>query len=94
MIDTGASDVALTQQDAKKLGFDLSKLNYSRVYLTANGASKAAPITLDSVVIGRVFKDVDGHIGVGDLDISLLGMSILQRFKGFKINKDLLILSY
>ncbi|WP_410526077.1 TIGR02281 family clan AA aspartic protease [Rickettsia endosymbiont of Ceutorhynchus obstrictus] len=94
MIDTGASDVALTQQDAKKLGFDLSKLKYSRIYLTANGASKAAPIILDSMVIGRVFKDIEGHIGIGNLDISLLGMSVLQRFKSFKINKDLLILSY
>ncbi|MFY9589145.1 TIGR02281 family clan AA aspartic protease [Rickettsia endosymbiont of Halotydeus destructor] len=94
MIDTGASDVALTVQDAKKLGFDLSKLNYNRVYLTANGESKAAPITLDSVTIGRVFKNVEGHIGAGGLDISLLGMSVLQRFKSFEINKDMLILSY
>ncbi len=53
MIDTGASDVALTISDAKMLGFDLSKLNYTRTYSTANGTSKAAPVRLNSVEIGR-----------------------------------------
>jgi len=94
MVDTGASDVALTSEDAQKLGFDLTKLKYTRTYLTANGENKAAPLMLDSVVIGREFKDVAGHIGLGKLDISLLGMSVLERFKGFKIDKDLLILNY
>ncbi|AFC69115.1 hypothetical protein A3305_02435 [Rickettsia amblyommatis] len=94
MVDTGASDIALTKKDAKKLGFDLTKLKYTRTYLTANGKNKAAPITLNSVVIGTEFKNIKGHVGLGDLDISLLGMSLLERFKGFRIDKDLLILNY
>ncbi|HJD55490.1 MAG TPA: TIGR02281 family clan AA aspartic protease [Rickettsia endosymbiont of Pyrocoelia pectoralis] len=94
MVDTGASDIALTKEDAEKLGYDLTKLKYSRTYLTANGENKAAPITLNSVVIGKEFKNLGGHIGLGDLDISLLGMSLLERFKGFRIDKDLLILNY
>lgn len=94
MIDTGASDLALTKEDAQKLGFDLRKLKYTRTYLTANGENKAAPLMLDSVVIGKEFKDVGGHVGLGDLDISLLGMSVLGRFKSFRIDKDLLILNY
>ncbi|MGX6960554.1 MAG: TIGR02281 family clan AA aspartic protease [Rickettsia endosymbiont of Pentastiridius leporinus] len=94
MVDTGASDIALAREDAQKLGYDLTKLKYSRTYLTANGENKAAPITLNSVVVGKEFKNVGGHIGLGDLDISLLGMSLLERFKGFRIDKDLLILNY
>ena len=94
MIDTGASDVALTQADAKKLKFDLSKLDFTRIYSTANGKSAAAPILLQNVEIGsNLFKNVEGHVGMGDLDISLLGMSLIERFKSFKIDKDLLILS-
>jgi len=94
MVDTGASDVALTSEDAQKLGFDLQKLKYTRTYLTANGENKAAPLMLNSVIIGKEFKNVGGHVGLGDLDISLLGMSVLERFKGFRIDKDLLILNY
>ncbi len=95
MIDTGASDVALTSTDAQKLNFDLSKLNYSRIYSTANGDSKAAPVVLNSVIIGPwTFNNIKAHVGKGELDISLLGMSLLERFKGFKIDRDMLILSY
>lgn len=96
MIDTGASDVALTISDAKMLGFDLSKLNYTKTYSTANATSRAAPVRLNSVEIGRgaFFRNVEAHIGTGGLDVSLLGMSLLERFKGFRIDRDMLILSY
>lgn len=95
MIDTGASDVALTQKDAIKLKFDLSKLTYSRTYFTANGSVTAAPITLAKFKIGpKYLENVKGHISKGELDVSLLGMSVIGQFKSFKIDKDLLMLSY
>lgn len=95
MIDTGASDVALTSSDAKKLNFDLSRLNYNRTYSTANGLSKAAEVKLDNIKIGSwTFQNVKAHVSSGESDISLLGMSLLERFKGFKIDRDMLILSY
>lgn len=95
MIDTGASDVALTTYDAEILGFDLTKLQFTRTYSTANGISKAAYVQLDKIVVGEgTFRNVDAHIGTGGLDISLLGMSVLERFNSFKIERDTLILSY
>lgn len=95
MIDTGASDVALSKKDALKLKYDLKKLNYNRSYATANGISRAASITLSQFKIGdKVFENVKAHVGTGELDISLLGMSVLERFKSFNIDKDILILSY
>lgn len=97
LIDTGASDVALTAEDARLLRYDLSRLKYSRHYSTANGTVTAAPITLQNLQIGpKIFYDVPAHIASGnnELDISLLGMSAISRFKSFKIDKDLLILSY
>ncbi len=95
MIDTGASDVALTKKDAIALKIDFSKLKFTRIYNTANGSSAAAPITLQSFNIGpAAFRNIEGHIGQGELDTSLLGMSVISRFKSFKIDKDLLTLSY
>jgi aspartyl protease family protein len=95
MVDTGASDVALTLNDAKKLKLDLSKLNYNKTYSTANGIITGASIRLDSMEIGAgIFKNVEAHLGSGNLDVSLLGMSVLERFKVFKIDRDMLILEY
>ncbi|KAJ6644945.1 hypothetical protein Bhyg_00140, partial [Pseudolycoriella hygida] len=95
MIDTGASDVALTTADAEKLNFDLAKLKFTRIYSTANGLSKAAHVQLENVMIGEcIFRKVEAHVGSKGLDISLLGMSFLERFKSFRIERDVLILSY
>jgi aspartyl protease family protein len=95
MVDTGASDIALTKNDAAKLKIDLTKLNFNRKYSTANGYNYAAPIVLQTVQIGKkIFQNVNGHVGQGDLDISLFGMSAIEGFKGFRIEKDMLILSY
>lgn len=95
LIDTGASDIALTHEDARKLGFNLSNLKYTRQYSTANGISSAAPVRIPQLTIGdKIFYNLEGHITSGGLDISLLGMSIIDDFKDFKITQDMLILSY
>lgn len=95
MIDTGASDLALTKKAARALNFNLSNLKYTITYSTANGTNTAAPVLLKTVQIGpKIFKEVKGHIGSGELDVSLLGMSLIERFKSFKIDNDLLTLSY
>lgn len=97
LIDTGASDVALTANDAIKLRYDLSKLKYTRAYSTANGVVSAAPITLEKLQIGsKILYNIPAHISSNtkELDISLFGMAAISKFKSFKIDKDLLILSY
>jgi aspartyl protease family protein len=95
LVDTGASDIALTIEDAKKLGFNPSKLKYTRQYSTANGTTSAAPVLIPQLTIGkRTFYNIEGHVTSGDLDISLLGMSLIDDFKDFKITQDMLILSH
>ncbi|GAB4163115.1 MAG: hypothetical protein Tsb006_1860 [Rickettsiaceae bacterium] len=94
LVDTGATDIALTQRDAIKLGFDIGQLKYTQRYKTANGISYAAPVRIDQLTIGkRVFRNLRAHVTSGGLDISLFGMSVIDDFKDFKITKDLLILS-
>jgi aspartyl protease family protein len=95
LIDTGASDVALTREDAIKLGFKPDKLNYTRRYNTANGVSYAAPIVIKQLTISKkTFYNVEAHVASEGLDISLLGMSLIENFANFEITKDMLILEY
>jgi aspartyl protease family protein len=93
LVDTGASDVALTKDDARRIGIDPSRLAYTVPYRTANGTSFGAPVQIGSVKIGDiVFDDVAGHVADGDLGQSLLGMSFLRRLSSVEVRGDEMIL--
>ncbi len=94
LIDTGASDLALSKKDALSLKIDLSKLKYTKTYHTANGSIAAAPLLLKKLIIGsKAFYNIEGNIGSGELEISLLGMGLINSFQSFKIDKDMLIIT-
>ncbi|RYE05748.1 MAG: TIGR02281 family clan AA aspartic protease [Rickettsiaceae bacterium] len=94
MIDTGASDVALTAKDAQKIGIDVTKLKYDKVYLTANGKNLAAPFKIKFKIADLTLSSIEAHIGMGELDISLLGMSVIRHFKTFNISNNTLTIAY
>lgn len=95
LVDTGATNIALTKEDAAKLGVDFSKLKYTQKYSTANGINYAAPVIIDQMIVGeKIFRNVKAHVVYEGLDVSLLGMSLINDFKDFKITKDMLILNY
>src|SRR3546814_8584767 len=91
--DTGASDVALSTSDARRLGFDLDKLSYTTPYQTANGVTMAARVKIDKIKIGDIaVRDVSASIGRGNMDMSLLGMSFLNRIGSIEVKGDRLVL--
>ncbi len=93
LIDTGASDVALTRDDARRIGIDPDRLTYNLPYRTANGTSFGAAVRIDRIRIGDiVVDDVTGHVAGGELGQSLLGMSFLRRLSGFEVRGDELVL--
>ncbi len=81
VLDSGASAVVLTQQAAKAAGLPLEVLNYSVNVDTANGRTRAAPVTLDRLAIGGIVeRSVPALIAQpGQLKTNLLGMSFLNR---------------
>ena len=90
LVDTGASMVALSREDAERIGIDLSRLTYSMTIMTANGRGRAAPVTLDQVAIGPIIRNnvaasVSEH---GRLDQSLLGMSFLETLGSLQMQTD------
>ncbi|WP_374575994.1 TIGR02281 family clan AA aspartic protease [Phenylobacterium sp.] len=93
LVDTGASAVALTRQDAERLGFDVKDLNYAYRVTTANGQTRAAAVKLASVSIaGARIDDVEALVIEDGLDASLLGMTYLGRLSGFEATPTTLIL--
>ena len=80
LVDTGASAVTLSHEDAERLGLSPDRLTYSRRVLTANGEARAAPILLDTVAIGPIERQRVAALVAekGRLDRSLLGMTFLS----------------
>jgi len=93
LVDTGASGIALSQRDARRLGIDPKELGYTGIFSTANGTTRAAPVKLDSIQIGPLSaNDVSAWVNEGDLDQSLLGMSYLSKLGRIEIRGGTLIL--
>ncbi len=93
LVDTGASSIVLSPDDAKRLGFDFNQLSFTQVFETANGTGRGAKAQLYSLVVGeREFQDVRVSINQTPMSTSLLGMSFLEQFKSFEFNGDKLTL--
>ena len=93
LVDTGASQVALTQTDAQRLGFDPQALTYDVPVHTASGESRAAHVRLASLAVGGARVDnVDAMVVQQGLNVSLLGMSYLGRLSRFEATPQALIL--
>jgi aspartyl protease family protein len=94
LVDTGATAVALTLEDAERLGIDPASLNYAYSVSTANGQARAAPVTLASVsVAGARVDDVQAYVLDHGLPTSLLGMSYLGRLSQFQATQTSLVLT-
>jgi aspartyl protease family protein len=94
ILDTGASAVVLTQEAAKAAGLPLEVLAYNVGIETANGRTRAASVTLDSVAVGSIVeREVPALIAQpGQLKTSLLGMSFLNRLHSWEVRGDRLVL--
>ena len=90
VLDTGATSVVLTHEAAKAAGLPLEFLNYSVNVDTANGRTRAAPVTLDKLAIGGLTeREVPALVAQpGALHNNLLGMSFLNRLESWEVRGD------
>lgn len=94
IVDTGATDLVLAASDARRLGIDPGTLDYRGRAQTANGVVRTAAVTLDRVALGPVVdRNVEARVTEGDLQLSLLGMSYLDRFQRIEIAGNRLVLT-
>lgn len=94
LADTGATWIALTAEDASRLGFKPETLTYSIPTQTANGIVHKAPVILDRVTVGPItVRNVKAAVSPpGVLPMSLLGMSFIGSLSRFEVKGDQLVL--
>jgi aspartyl protease family protein len=92
LADTGASVVALGEDDAERIGLDPDSLDYVLSVSTANGSARAAVVVLDEVRVGSIVRhDVRAVVARG-LSGSLLGMSFFNTLSQVSMESDELVL--
>jgi len=95
LVDTGASEVVLSPDDAKRLGIDVAGLDFSQPYETANGVGYGAPYRVARMALGEVeFRDVPVSINRAPMSESLLGMSVLRDTASMEIRDRKLFLRW
>ena len=94
LIDTGATSIVLTHDDALRIGFSDDDLSYTLVINTANGQAHAAAIRLETVTIGPLIRSgLRAMVAEpGRLDQSLLGMNFISSLTAFEMRRDEVIL--
>ncbi len=81
VVDTGASEIVLSHEDAARAGVDVDSLNYLGTANTANGQVRTAQVRLKEVDLGGIVdRNVTALVNSGDMFGSLLGMAYLNRF--------------
>jgi aspartyl protease family protein len=94
LVDTGASQVVLTANDARRAGIDPEKLAYLGRANTANGEVRTASVRMDELALGDIRdKNLRVWVNEGEMEKSLLGMTYLQRWSHIEIRNGALVLS-
>ena len=93
VVDTGASDIVLSLDDARRVGIDTGALVFSGRASTANGIVKTAFTRVRELQLEDL-RDTDVSVAVneGEMGESLLGMAYLRRFRSIQIARGKLIL--
>jgi aspartyl protease family protein len=88
VVDTGATSVALTMDDARRIGIPFSPGEFEIVGTGASGPVRGKHLMLDKVSVeGKEVRSVRGAVLEG-LDVSLLGQSYLSRISAVEMTGE------
>lgn len=89
LVDTGASVIALTADDADALGVAWSQAEVRPVAKGANGTVYGVSATLDLVQLGEIeARGVEAVVVPDGLGVSLLGQSFLSQVGRIEMDSD------
>lgn len=93
LVDTGASSVALSPSDARRLGLTVGPHDYTGTAQTAAGPAAFAPIRLDTMRAGPLgATDVQAVVLSVETGMPLLGQSFLRRLDEVTVRGDVMTL--
>ncbi|WP_319826455.1 TIGR02281 family clan AA aspartic protease [Thalassovita sp.] len=94
VVDTGATGIVLNMKDARSAGIDPATLVFAGEAMTANGPVSTALVHLSEIAIGPITdRNVRAWVNDSTMEVSLLGMSYLQRYSKIEITPDSLVLT-
>jgi aspartyl protease family protein len=92
VVDTGATTVALTVEDARRAGIAVNPARFTIVGTGAGGPLRGQQVAIDRVDLeGREVRGVNGVVIEG-LEVSLLGQSYLSRLESVTMNGATMVL--
>lgn len=92
LVDTGATGIALTRDDARRAGLGVSIGMPNVVGQGADGDVRGEFVTLDRVSLGAMTAEAMPAIVLDTGGQSLLGQSFLSRFAAVEIRGDKMVL--
>lgn len=93
VVDTGATNVVLSQADARRVGLEPDRLIYAGRANTANGEVATASARINTVELENITdRNMRVQVNGGEMNGSLLGMDYLRRFSKIEIEPDRLLL--
>jgi len=92
LVDTGASEIALTEEDAKKVGISFDPSKYELLGEGASGFVRGQYVNLDSLQLDGIHQNAAKAVVVEGATVSLLGQPFLENVDEIVIRRDEMVL--
>lgn len=94
MVDTGATLTAISADTARKAGLEPRSGAIPITLTTANGSISADLTTIDLLKFGNIeARRIDAVIAPNLGSVNVMGMNVLSRLSGWRVENNVLILS-
>lgn len=92
LVDTGASEIALSENDARKVGIAVDPQKYEYIGQGASGMVRGQYVELNKVDLGGIQQNSAKAVVVQGADVSLLGQPFLENVDEIVIRKGEMVL--
>jgi len=92
LVDTGASEIALTEEDARKVGIKFDPGKYELIGEGASGFVRGQYVDLDNIQLDGIHQNGAKAVVVEGAAVSLLGQPFLENIDEIVIRKSEMVL--